>query len=166
MLYTLWVCQRNVQHRRRGAIWVYFILSHHYNHSNYRHHAVLSLLGGFLCTHSQPSASFCDHLNLMSIKRHSQPLLSHLKCSLYFQSNIQARFLLHAASFSGCFCGLSFLFSPYFPGYVSFTNLMFHFYLPCELVSMLGLSLTPWVMCHLLAVGTSGSWNQGSGYDL
>ena len=115
---------------------------------------------------SQPSASFCDHLNLMSIKRHSQPLLSHLKCSLYFQSNSQAKFLLHAASFSGCFCGLSFLFSPYFPGHVSFTNLMFHFYLPCELVSTLGLSLTPWVMCHLLAVGTSGSWNQGSGYDL
>lgn len=48
----------------------------------------------------------------------------------------------------------------------SLTNLMFHVYLPCELVSMLVLSLTPWVMCHLVAVGTSGSQNRASGYYL
>lgn len=69
---------------------------------------------------SQPSAAFCDHLSLMSVKRRSQPLLSHLECSLYFQSNSQVSFLLHAAYLSGCLCGLSFLFSPHFAGHVSY----------------------------------------------
>ena len=44
---------------------------------------------------------------------------------------------------------------------MSLTNLMFPFYLLCELASSL---LTPWDMCHLVAVGTSGSG--GSGYYL
>lgn len=47
----------------------------------------------------------------------------------------------------------------------SLTNPRFHVYLPCELVSMLVLSITPWVMCHLVAVGTSGPGLLGTTHD-
>ena len=152
LLYTLWVCQRNVQHSRHETIWVYFILSHHCNPSNCCHHAVPSLLGGFPCTHK------------VSPQLHSVIILVwcplkgvHSLCSLIWNAHCISS-LIHKSIFFYMLptflvpcVDFHFYFLPTFL-VMSLTNLMFPFYLIRELASSLFNTLG--------YVPSSGCWDQ------
>lgn len=78
---------------------------------------------------SQPSASFCDRLSLMSVKRRSQPLLSPCEMLTVFQPHSRVQF---SSTCCLLFWMLLWTFILIFSllSWSSLTNLMFHVYLP------------------------------------
>lgn len=118
---------------------------------------------GSMYSQRWPSLLFGDYPNLILINWHSQHLLSHLKCSLFFKSDSQVwQFPSTCCQFSGWFCRLwflSFCLLPWSCLFFFFLNLSDVLFPGATCINpTLSLSSSPWILCHwLLGLGDLGT---------